>query len=161
MITFDTCHLSTRSVDASGQIGNKISGLQFFHEIPCAGILFPSFSIFFCGRRALAFPAMLGGACPAPANVHCAWETVQCAGLAWEGHSSVTSLGAGGAHRSPQSLRHNHDDHLDDDYSITMIICRRTPWTKSSFRLQFFSLSSHNPPIPLPVASDHNDVFQH
>ena len=75
----------------------------------------------------MAFPAMLGGACPAPANVHCAWEIVQCAGLAWEGHSSVTSLGAGGAHRSPQSLRHNHDDHPDDDYqlSITMIIRRR------------------------------------
>ena len=36
-----------------------------------------------------------------------------------------------------------------------------TAWPKSSFRLQFFSLSSHNPPIPLPIASDHNDVFQH
>ena len=109
----------------AAKLATKLGGSNSFTKSLVQEYFSLHFPFFCCGRRALAFPAMLGGACPAPANVHCAWEIVQCAGLAWEGHSSVTSLGAGGAHRSPQSLRHNHDDHPDYQLSITMIICRR------------------------------------
>ena len=61
----------------------------------------------------------------------------KCAVLAWEGQSSVTSLGAG-ADRSPQTLHHDHHDQADDDdhhsqLKITNIF--RSLWESHQFHI--------------------------